>query len=69
MDAMSGDISTMIDHLGWDKPVLVGHSMAGRNSIIYVAEFVKNIEADRRRSRAGKHADEITGSIPEKNRL
>lgn len=43
MDAMSGDISTMIDHLGWDKPVLVGHSMAGRNSIIYVANFGEKI--------------------------
>ena len=39
MDAMSGDIKTMIEHLGWDKPILVGHSMAGRNSIIYAANF------------------------------
>ena len=43
MDAMSGDISTMIDHLGWDKPVLVGHSMAGRNSIIYAANSGEKI--------------------------
>ena len=39
MDAMAGDIKTMIEHLGWDRPILSGHSMAGRNSIIFAANF------------------------------
>lgn len=43
MDAMASDITTMINHLGWDQPILVGHSMAGRNTIIYAANFGDNI--------------------------
>jgi pimeloyl-ACP methyl ester carboxylesterase len=34
---LSGDIVTLLDHLGWDDAVLAGHSMGGRVCLVTVA--------------------------------
>ena len=39
LDALFGDIRTMIDHLGWTRPLMMGHSMSGRLSIFFAANF------------------------------
>ena len=39
LDAMFGDIRTVIDHFGWQRPVIMGHSMSGRLSIFFAANF------------------------------
>lgn len=35
--AFAGDIVAVIDHLGWAKAVLIGHSMGGRNCVYCAA--------------------------------
>jgi esterase len=37
LDALLGDIVNVSDHFGFEKPVLMGHSMSGRLSIIFAA--------------------------------
>lgn len=39
LDAMFGDIINVSEHFGWDKPVVMGHSMSGRLSIFFAANF------------------------------
>jgi pimeloyl-ACP methyl ester carboxylesterase len=36
--AMAGDLGAVMDHLGWDKAIVVGHSMGGRNSAYFAAK-------------------------------
>ena len=35
--AMAGDIVAVLDHLGWKRAVLMGHSMGGRNAALATA--------------------------------
>ena len=39
LDAMFGDIITVSSHFGWKRPVVMGHSMSGRLSIFFAANF------------------------------
>lgn len=39
LDAMLGDIIAVLAHFGWDRPVVMGHSMSGRLSIFFAASF------------------------------
>ena len=35
---MAGDIVALLDHLGWERAILVGHSMGGRNASYFAAK-------------------------------
>jgi pimeloyl-ACP methyl ester carboxylesterase len=39
LDAMLGDIVNVSAHFGWDRPIVMGHSMSGRLSIYFAANF------------------------------
>lgn len=39
LDAMFDDIINVSAHFGWKKPVVMGHSMSGRLSIFFAANF------------------------------
>jgi pimeloyl-ACP methyl ester carboxylesterase len=39
LDAMLGDIVNVSAHFGWDRPIVIGHSMSGRLSIFFAANF------------------------------
>jgi len=39
LDAMLGDIVSVSAHFGWDRPIVMGHSMSGRLSIFFAANF------------------------------
>jgi pimeloyl-ACP methyl ester carboxylesterase len=43
VDANMGDILAVIRELGWDKPIVVGHSASGRLSIAFAAAFPDKI--------------------------
>lgn len=39
LDASMGDVAAVIAKLGWDKPMVVGHSSSGRLAIAFAANF------------------------------
>ena len=39
VDALMGDIRAIISHFGWEKPVVLGHSMSGRIATFFAAHF------------------------------
>jgi pimeloyl-ACP methyl ester carboxylesterase len=39
LDAQMGDVAAVIGKLGWDKPMIAGHSSSGRLSIAFAANF------------------------------
>lgn len=39
LDAFMADIQAVIAHFGWNKPILFGHSMSGRLSVFFAANF------------------------------
>lgn len=43
--AMGGDIIAVLDHAGWKRAVLVGHSMGGRSVIYAAAKHPQRVEA------------------------
>ena len=43
--AFAGDIVALLDHLGWEKAILIGHSMGGRNCTWCAAEYPDRVAA------------------------
>jgi len=43
LDAMLGDIVNISSHFGWDRPIVMGHSMSGRLSIFFAANFPEHL--------------------------
>jgi len=39
LDAMLGDVINVSAHFGWERPIVMGHSMSGRLSIFFAANF------------------------------
>jgi pimeloyl-ACP methyl ester carboxylesterase len=43
LDAFMDDILAVIRHFGWDRPIVLGHSMSGRLSIFFAANFADRL--------------------------
>ena len=43
LDAMLGDIVNVSTHFGWERPIVMGHSMSGRLSIFFAANFPNHL--------------------------
>jgi pimeloyl-ACP methyl ester carboxylesterase len=41
--AMARDIGALLDHLGWPKAIVVGHSMGGRNAAYFASRHPKRV--------------------------
>jgi pimeloyl-ACP methyl ester carboxylesterase len=41
--AMAGDIGALLGHLGWEKAIVVGHSMGARNSAYFAAKHPRRV--------------------------
>lgn len=39
------DLKEILDHLGWEKIILVGHSMGGRNGLSFCAQWPGRVES------------------------
>lgn len=39
LDALAEDFLALLDHMGWDKVIVSGHSMSGRVAIVLAAKF------------------------------
>jgi len=43
--AMASDIGALLEHLGWDRAIVVGHSMGGRNAAWFAANNPQRVAA------------------------
>ncbi|MEO8718048.1 MAG: alpha/beta fold hydrolase, partial [Burkholderiales bacterium] len=41
--AMAGDIGALLDHLGWARAIVVGHSLGGRNAAYFASRKPKRV--------------------------
>ncbi len=67
VDALMGDMRALIRHLGWKKPIVLGHSFSGRLAVSFAASFpdelAKLIVVDSAFGR-GEPAPQGTGNSP-----
>jgi pimeloyl-ACP methyl ester carboxylesterase len=43
--AMAADVGALLEHLGWDRAIVVGHSMGGRNAAWFAAHNPQRVAA------------------------
>ena len=43
LDALLGDIKNVSDHFGWERPVIMAHSVSGRLAVFYAANFPEHL--------------------------
>jgi len=44
LDTQMADVNALLDHLGWNKVIAMGHSMGGGRSILFSARFPQRVE-------------------------
>lgn len=67
----ANDIKTIVDELGWEKFILVGHSMGGRNVLNFASRFpekishliIEDIGAEAKLN-AHSYYEELLGQVP-----
>jgi pimeloyl-ACP methyl ester carboxylesterase len=69
---MAGDIVHVLDHLGWKRAVLVGHSMGGRSTTYVAAKQAERVAAlalidftPDNAPAGGKRVAQIVGNMPD----
>ncbi len=67
LKAFAGDIDTLLDHFGWDRAILIGHSMGGRNTTFYTSGHGDKVEklilVDWSPKNAKAGSDRVTRSV------
>lgn len=67
LKAFAGDIDTLLAHFGWDKVILMGHSMGGRNTTFYTSthpdKVAKLVLVDWSPKNAKAGSDRVTKSV------
>jgi pimeloyl-ACP methyl ester carboxylesterase len=44
LDAAMADITALVDHMGWSRIIILGHSMGERNAILFAARHAERAE-------------------------
>ncbi len=67
LKAFAGDIDALLAHFGWDKVILIGHSMGGRNTTFYTSGHGDKVEklilVDWSPKNAKAGSDRVTKSV------
>lgn len=65
------DLYLILEELGWDKINLVGHSMGGRNALLFASRFAEKIEhlviediGPESQAKATEYYEKLLGSVP-----
>lgn len=67
----ASDLQEILDHLGWEKIILVGHSMGGRNAMSFASRWPERVErlviediGPEMRSGNEKYYRDLLGTVP-----